>query len=286
MNKFSLCATLCVILQACAQQPYYGDLNYLAKFPSSLSEVSGMVQLQPESVWVIEDNGNKDVLYKVSSSGKIIKKLKVKNAKNNDWEDLTQDTKGNVYIGDFGNNANERKNLVIYKVPNPETEPGDKIDAEKIRFYYPDQMEFPPKKEKRFFDAEGLIHWKDHLYVFTKDRSRPYQGKTLVYRVPDKKGTYAAELVGTIQLCKNQDHCSVTGAAISEDGSTLALLGYGYLYTATNFDLNTISKATFETKYLKYDTQIESICFEDDTTLLIADERSKSTGRNLYRYQL
>lgn len=275
-----------ILLQACAQQPYYGILEHINTFPNQLSEVSGMVQLQPNNVWVIEDNGNKDYLYKVGTNGRPIKKLKVKNAKNNDWEDLTKDQRGNVYIGDFGNNDNDRKDLVIYKVPNPEVEPGAKIEAEKIYFRYPQQTKFPPKKEEQFFDAEGFVHWNNHLYIFTKDRSRPYQGRTKVYRVPDQKGNYEATFISDIYLCNKQNHCSVTGAAISPDGNTLALIGYGYLYTTTNFNLDSISKSTFKTTYLKHETQIESICFMDDRTVLIADEQSKTKGRNLYKYHL
>jgi sugar lactone lactonase YvrE len=35
---------------------------------------------------------------------------------NIDWEDITKDKDGNLYVGDFGNNDNERKDLCIYKI--------------------------------------------------------------------------------------------------------------------------------------------------------------------------
>ena len=38
-------------------------------------------------------------------------KLKLKNV---DWEDLTQDDKGYIYIADTGNNNNKRRELDIY----------------------------------------------------------------------------------------------------------------------------------------------------------------------------
>ena len=41
------------------------------------------------------------------------------NALNIDWEDLTSDSIGNIYIGDFGDNKKERKTYVIYKVNKP-----------------------------------------------------------------------------------------------------------------------------------------------------------------------
>jgi len=284
MNK-SCILLLFVILQACAQKPWYGDLEYLGTFPNNLSEVSGIANYE-NTLWVIEDNGNKDRIYQVNSEGGLVKDFKVKNATNEDWEDLAKDTLGNLYIGDFGNNDNRRENLVIYKLPNPENESGDKIEAEKIKFKYPEQHKFPPDKENRLYDAEAFFHWNNHLYIFTKDRSRPYQGKTLVYRVPDTKGSHDAKLVGEINLCNDQDHCSVTGADISSDGTYIALIGYGYVYVLRNVDFENFSKAAFETIHLKLETQIESVCFMDKTTLLIADEQSKTKGRNLYRYSL
>ncbi|GMN06946.1 hypothetical protein MTsPCn5_23350 [Croceitalea sp. MTPC5] len=280
------CILLFVMLQACAQQTWHGNLSYSGRLPSNLSEVSGIVSYDGSTAWVIEDNGNKDYIYRINLEGKLIKKFKVKNAKNKDWEDLTRDQKGNLYIGDFGNNYNDRKNLTIYKLPNPEVEKGDKIEAEEIGFRYPEQKKFPPKKKGLLYDSEAFFHWKDHLYIFTKDRSRPYLGKTLIYKIPDEKGEYDAKLVGSLNLCSNQDHCSITGAAISDDGKTIALIGYGYLYTATNVDLNHLSDTQFKTTDLNYNTQIESVCFINDSTLLIADEQSKSKGRNLYRFIL
>ncbi|WP_136465983.1 hypothetical protein [Flagellimonas onchidii] len=285
MNRY-IPILLLIFIQACAQQPYYGDLTYLGKLPSKLNEVSGIATFDQSKAWVIEDNGNKDIIYAINLKGKLIKQLKVKNAKNNDWEDLTKDKKGNLYIGDFGNNDNERKNLVIYKLPNPDKEKGKSIDVEKIAFNYPEQKDFPPSKKDLLFDSEAFFHWKGHLYIFTKDRTHPYLGKTLVYRVPDKKGTYEAKLIGTLNLCNDKDHCSVTSAAISEDGKTIALLGYGNVYLLKDFDFDHFSDAKIGALYLKHETQIESVCFIDDSTLLIADEQSQTKGRNLYSYKL
>ena len=284
MNRLIILCSF-VIIQACAQKPWYGDLNYLGKFPNSLSEVSGIATYE-KNLWVIEDNGNKDHIYAVNLNAGLVKNIKVKDAENRDWEDLAKDKNGNLYIGDFGNNENKRKKLTIYKVPNPELEKGDKIPSEKITFHYPEQKKFPPKKSGLIYDAEAFFHFKEHLYIFTKDRSRPYLGKTLVYRIPDKKGDYKAKLIGEFSLCNDKGHCSVTGADISKDGKTIALIGYGYLFLGKNFDVDSISSTKFETIYLKHETQIESVCFLNDNTLLIADEQSQTKGRNLYSYKI
>ncbi|SFB66782.1 hypothetical protein SAMN04487891_101167 [Flagellimonas taeanensis] len=274
-----------VAVQACAQKTYYGDLEPLGKFPSKLEEVSGIEVSPAGAIWVIQDSGNEDEIFQVDMKAKLVQSLKIDHAKNQDWEDLALDNEGNLYIGDFGNNANKRKDLTIYKVPRSELDK-KKPNAKKIAFHYPEQKNFPPEKDSLYFDTEGFFHLDGHLYIFTKNRTRPYSGKTLIYRVPDTEGKYAAESLGSLFLCGDQDHCSVTGADISPDGKTIALLSYGLVFLLTDFELSDFSKASIKTIDLNCQTQIESICFLDDKTLLIADEQNRYGGRSLYQFKL
>jgi hypothetical protein len=50
----------------------------------------------------------------------ILKTVQLKNTNdckyNIDWEDITKDKDGNLYVGDFGNNDNERKVYVFTKL--------------------------------------------------------------------------------------------------------------------------------------------------------------------------
>ncbi len=275
-----------VFLQACSQKPHYGNLDFMGKFPTRLNEVSGLDKDGNGNFWVIEDNGNKDKIYQVDSLARVIRELKVENAKNKDWEDLAKDRNGNLYIGDFGNNRNHRENLVIYKLPNPEHEKGDKIKSEKIEFRYPEQKKFPPKKSKLYYDAEAFFHRGNSLYIITKNRTRPYDGKAMIYKVPDTKGHYDAELIGEWFLCNDQNRCSVTAATISPDGKTIAVLGYGTLWLITDFEFDHFYKGTVKQIDLGLRTQLEAICFIGHDTLLLSDERSHDTGGNLYRLQL
>ena len=284
MNKIAL-VLLFFVVQACAQKTYLGELEKLGKFPSKLKEVSGLEVSNEGEIWVIEDSGNKDKIYKVDKDGDIKKSLKIDHAKNKDWEDLALDAQGNMYIGDFGNNNNAREDLVIYKVPKDEMQKKEP-NADKIEFSYPQQSEFPPEKDKLYFDTEGFFHLKDSLYIFTKNRTRPYTGKTLIYRIPDKEGKYEAEFLGSLFLCADQDHCSVTSADISPDGKTIALLSYGFVFLLTDFSVPDFTGSSIKIIDLQTDTQIESVCFFDDDTLLIADEENKYGGRKLYELKL
>ena len=276
---------LLVFTQSCAQNTYKGQLQTLGKFPSKLKEVSGMETTGDGNLWVIQDSGNKDHIYKVDQKAQIIKSIKIDHAKNEDWEELTTDSHGNLYIGDFGNNANARKDLVIYKIDSAQLAKKEP-NAKKITFKYPEQKEFPPQKDSLYFDTEGFFHWENNFYIFTKNRTRPYSGKTLIYRVPDNEGDYKAELLESLYLCGEQNRCSVTGADISPDGKTIVLLSYGLLFLITDFELPDFSKAKIETIDLGTPTQIESVCFLDNTTVLIADEQNRFGGRKLYRFNL
>jgi hypothetical protein len=282
MNRFS-CLLLLLLLVGCTN---YGQLKFITELPENLKENSGMVSYSPSSAWFIEDKGNSDNLYQTNFKGDIIKHLDVKNAKNIDWEDLTKDKEGNLYIGDFGNNNNDRKNLIILKLPNPEIEKGDKINVDRIKFNYPEQLEFPPRRGALLYDAEAFLHYQGHLYIFTKNRTNPFTGETLIYRVPDSKGNYDATLIGKIRLCTDWDTCRITSAAISPDEKTIVLLGYGKLYTLTDFTEDDFSKGKLTEIDLGVRTQLESVCFKNANTLLLSDEVRNNKGGNLYSYTL
>lgn len=264
----------------------FGQLQYVADLPNSLNEVSGLVHLNDSTVWAIEDGGNKDEIYKVDFKGDILKTFKVKNAKNKDWEDVTKDSQGNVYIADTGNNDNDRKDLVIYKIPNPEIEKGDKIDAVKIEFKYPEQEDFPPKKAERFYDAEAIFHLKNKLYLVTRNRSEPFDGNALIYTLPNTKGTYDAQLVGNINFCDDWKTCQITSIAVSPNQKKIVALSNGKLFVFENFSLDDFSTGEMTIIDLGTRTQLESVCFLTTNTLILADESSHGFGGNLYSYKL
>lgn len=274
---------LLLILSSCTN---YGQLKVLSDLPGSLEENSGMVTYGDSTVWFIEDNGNLDEIYQLNFRGDILRSLKMKNGDNDDWEDLAKDEQNNLYIADIGNNGNYRKNLVIYKLPNPTTEPGDKIDAEKIEFYYPDQKEFPPKDDSLFYDAEALFHHGNTLFIVTKNRSDPFNGEAHIYTVPDTKGKYEAKFIGSFIPCNDWKLCQITAIDISPNADKIVALSYGKLFVFTEFTWDDFSKGKLEEIDLGARTQLESISFLNDSTLLISDERSHGSGGNLYTFTL
>ncbi len=264
----------------------FGILDQMAPLPRSLNECSGMVSYDGKSVWVLEDGGNADKLRKLDTKGQLLTSLEVVKAKNKDWEALTKDHKGYLYIGDFGNNEQRRKDLVVYRVPDPNTAGGDSVLAEKIEFSYPDQHKFPPKKSKRNFDVEAFFHFGDSLYLITKNRSEPFDGTATVYRIPDVPGAYQAETLARLTLCDDARTCIITDAALSPKGDRLALLSYGKLFVYEAFSPSRLGQQKGRIIELKTNTQLEAVCFASDTLLYLADERSLGRGGNLYRLPL
>ena len=89
-----------------------GKLEVIGDISDSLKEVSAVETVfNSKLLWVIEDAGNKNVVYGLHENGSISKSITITNCKNNDWEDLTSDTLGNLYIGDFGNNKKKTEQL-------------------------------------------------------------------------------------------------------------------------------------------------------------------------------
>ncbi len=264
----------------------YGKLKPEVDLPRRLNECSGLTTLDGKTLWLIEDGGNADNLYGINPQGEIVATFEVSNGKNKDWEALTSDRDSNVYIGDFGNNKSKRKDLVIYKLPNPHVEKGDKIPAEKIRFAYPDQTEFPPDFANRRFDAEAFFHYGDRLFIITKNQADPFNGRAYVYSIPDKPGEYTARAEFQFDTCPERSSCRVTDAALSPSGNRLVLLGYGTLWIFEDFKKKQFGKGPDRTIDLGATTQLEAVCFGREDLLYLADERVMKAGGHLYAFPL
>lgn len=270
---------VCSVLLFCKSK---NEPQLLAILPKELKEVSGIEVIgQSDLIWMHNDGGNRNKLYALTKKGKIEKVIQVK-AKNYDWEDITSDEQGNVYIADFGNNKNDRKNLVILKINNYSLQSKKTVEVEKIKFSYPDQHKFPPQKEKRFFDAEGIFYANESLYIVTKSRVKNAYGKTSLYKVPAERGNYIATYISTYSGCKNHE-CRITAADISPDKKNVALLTSKAILLFSGFKGDNFLSGNVNEIPLGFVSQKEGICFIDDKTIYVTDERAKGKGGKLYK---
>lgn len=248
-----------------------GKLTVVGDLPSSLKETSALEHTPNSDLfWVIEDHGNKNNLYGLNAKGHIVKDIDIENSENEDWEDLTSDAEGNIYIGDFGNNNKNREKFTIYKVPQPD-KAKDIITAQSIHFELPNEM----KSE----DLEAFFLYNDAFYIFSKDHK-----KCELIKVPNQIGNHKATYIAEIQL--KGKHNQVTSADISDDGKTVVLLNHDKLWKLTGYTSDNFFSGSVEPLLFEHDSQKEGIVFTSENQVYITDEKKKHEGGNMYRFQI
>lgn len=272
-------------LTSCTEKNETSALKQLANLPKSLKEISG-VAYKDNFIYALEDSGNENEITVLDTLGNSTKTIVINNTENIDWEDLTFDPKGNLYIGDFGNNDNMRKDLAIYKINQSDLQ-NDKADvAYKVTFDYPEQTEFPPKKKDLLFDVEGFFEYENHFYLFTKNRSKGFDGTSYIYKIPNQFGHHQAQLIKKIITCSDYHTCAITSAAISPDGLKFVLLSHSKVWLFENYSKDDITTGKMTELQLNQYSQKEAIGFKTNDILYIADEKVKKTGGNLYQVRL
>jgi WD40 repeat protein len=246
-------------------------LREIASLPTVLKEASGLEITGSGLLWTHNDE-RFSLLYGMDTLGNIIKTVHL-NHPNDGWEDLARDEKGNVYIGSFGNNKNERKNLRIYKLTDPERITETVSNAGVIKYHYADQHAFPPSQGSKNFDVDAFVSLGDSLYLFTKNRTQPFTGYSKVYRLPQEPGEYEAVLYDSIYLGDGPmiDYW-VTSADVSPDGKWLALLSHDCIWIIPRLENRRFSSCDIFKIDLKNFSHKAGLCFSTNTKIYIVDE--------------
>jgi hypothetical protein len=251
---------------------------------TNLKEASGL-EYANGILWTIQDSGNTSTLYSFDTSGKPKGEVIVDVA-NHDWESLASDAGGNLYIGDFGNNENQRTDLTINKVDKASLKNKRAAVSSVIRFSYPEQKDFSPNKNNLIYDCEAFVEHEGYFYLFTKNRSSNSDGSFMIYTVPNTAGTHSARYLGKLSTCAGGRECAITGADISPDGKSVILLTAQTLYKLEGFNGNDISGITISPVDLGFSTQKEGVCFITGSKIMIVDEKKKKNGGKLYEADL
>ncbi|SHL45972.1 SdiA-regulated/phytase-like domain-containing protein [Chryseobacterium polytrichastri] len=287
---YIFCAITSLLFLGCnpknqTEQPKEDTLKVEFSLHKKLKEVSG-ITLSPDkkTIWVIEDKGNKNVVYGLNTQGDLVADVLVENAENDDWEDIIKDTQGNIYIGNFGNNDNDRQNLSILKLDLKDASQKTTKAIQTTKFHYEGQTEFPPKKSNLLYDCEAFVEMKGNFYLFTKNRSKGFDGTFLVFKVPNKEGDFEAKLIGRLKLDGKYADAAITSATINSTQDKIVLLNHKNIRVLSGFTADNFNSAKIQKIPLDHNSQKESVVFLDDKTLLIADEKDKKTGGNVYRF--
>jgi hypothetical protein len=263
------------------------DVIKIKALPKTIIETSGLVFYKNKYLVTHNDGGNKSRLFVLDTLGNLVKKIKLVDTKNKDWEDLTQDDKGNLYLGDFGNNYNARKKCQIYIIKKGFIYK-DEVEPEKISFWYEDQLNFPPENKNKNFDCEAFFYKDGFLYLLTKCRTTPFTGVSNVYRIPAKKGKHKAKFMGQFQFCNIAwQFCSVTAADYHKESNTLTILTYAKLYVVSNIKNNEFWNGDIKMYNIPKLKQREAITYASPNKWFMTDEFKKGFGGgNLYTVEI
>lgn len=255
----------------------------MGSLPAPLSECSGMARLPGGYLAMINDSGNPPELFITDTTGHLLKTILLSQVQNHDWEALTYH-QGRLYIGDIGNNANERRDLAIHlldidrssRIPNFHYKGS-------IDFRYSDQPAYPPAVAYRHFDAEALVAHGDSLYIFTKNRSEPFDGFTHCYGLSQEPGVQQARRLGSIQLGRGiRASFWVAEASLHRDGRLL-LLSYDKIWLLQDFpELLHQKDPAMKTYHLDAMKQWEALSWYSPHSVFLADERNNFSGGALY----
>jgi hypothetical protein len=261
----------------------FSQIRKSFRLSSELKEISGLESINDTLLVAHNDGGNDPLLYVLNQNGQILKTCLINNVKNTDWEDLTKDDKGNLFIADIGNNANKRKKLRILKIAIDSVLLSDWATPVIYSFSYPDQAEFPPSSENFHYDAESLSFYNDSLWIFTKCRSLPFDGKSKVYAIHPKDlrdGNWERKgeiIPGT----RSWKYDSFTASTVYKD--TFYLITYNKIFTLTR--KSNVFELIKKKRFLKYN-QRESIAITPSGKIFIANEGHWLLGKQrLTRYE-
>ncbi len=258
----------------------------------SVREPSGIVTSarHPDVLWTHPDSGNGNWLFAVDRSGKVLARLRVENVENIDWEDIARDDQGNLWIADTGNNESDRRDLAVHRIPEPDpaTSSGTVQADLTIQFRYADQTEFGRLGPGANFDAESLMSWDGHLWLFTKHRG---DSLTKLYRFPVVTPALAEtelvlEPIASFDLGEqlgagypaSNFPCQASAADASPDGKLWALLTYDAVFV---FELPASGSSDLFAKPVRrialdpgYVRQVEALTFDGSDLLLVNEERA------------
>ena len=234
----------------------------------AVRETSGLMAF--DNLFWTHNDDHDNIIYGLDSKGVIQNKIKLKKVKNNDWEEISQDST-HIYIGDFGNNfEGNRKNLHLLRIEKKSFKTNTPV-IDTISFSYSNQTNFSIQKENSTnFDCEAFVVSKDSIYLFTKQWSLK---KTTVYVLPKTPGNYIAQVKETIDV-----DGLITGATMLAYGQGIVLCGYSnklqpFLYLLFDYKNNNFS--TGNKRKIKLSLpfhQIESIESVDGQLFYLTNE--------------
>lgn len=265
-----VCAAMLVAVDCQPSQVTWAACRHIDV--AAVDECSGLERSarQPGVLWMHNDSGDMARFFAVDLKGSLLAEVRVDGAQNVDWEDIALDDAGHIYLGDFGNNRNNRRDLCVYVVAEPDARSAGTVPVRvpvvrRLPFRYADQTAYPDP-DRLNFDCEAM-YWRDGaLWLLTKHRS---DIATTLYRLdPSLTTEQVLEPVASVEIGS-----PVTAADCSADGRYLAVLSYQYIHlferpAAGGHHLSGKVHAT-----LIEGRQCEGLCADGDRILFSNEQR-------------
>ncbi len=205
-----------------------------------IDESSGICASRTEDgiYYTHNDSGDTARFFRFDRKGKILAVFNVTNAqKAVDWEDIasaTVDGKPYIYCGDIGDNTEVRKQIYVYRIPEPPAGGnGEDRPVQADRVY---TLTYPDKAH----NAETLMvnPANGDIVIVTKTSKKPSKIYELAH--PGASGSYELTKIGEIEVgaAEGFGHL-ITGGDISPDSKHVVIRTYveAFEYDVTsNFD--------------------------------------------------
>jgi len=269
---------------SCLYVPTTYSLQLITDLPASSQETSGLAYFNA-GLWSLNDTDNPNEIYEIDTlSGEVLRTVVLDTFRNVDWEEMAENA-SYLYVGDFGNNIGNRRDLRILRVAKTALS-NDTVDVQEIRFTFSDQTDFSQNPNNHNFDCEAFIYHGDSLHLFTKNW---VDNQTRHYTLSAEPGDHVARLKSTFNA-----NGLITAADINEEG-VIVLLGYqgvnNFLWLLFDYPGDQFfegNKRRIELGLVLTNGQTEGLAFNSNGGGYISAERLSALGvtipQKLFRF--
>ncbi|MDX9754775.1 MAG: hypothetical protein RBU29_12495 [bacterium] len=218
-----------------------------------VNELSGVIPASIAGYWGINDSGNSSSLYCFNSQGALLHEIPLKKVNNVDWEAITRDQDGYLYIGDFGDNDAQRKTYTIHKIHETHALAQKGETTKTYTFRYEDRKS---RNCEAFFVQNG------RLYLISKEPKESDTPSLFCIDSLQEKGPAIARRVGPMAITGR-----VTDVAYSSTHNLVVVLTKKQFFTFSFQQERDLLQAPQNTQSFKLG-KCEGICFDGDTMIL------------------
>ena len=259
--------------RACTEPAVVGHLG------RELRESSGLAasRQHPGILWSHNDSGGDAAVIALDTTGAVRGRVTIRGARNRDWEDIAVGpcpAGSCLYIADTGDNEEHRKDVAIYRVPEPDPSARESAPAERLAFRY---ASGPRDAEALFVLPSGEV------YLVTKGR----RSAISVFRLPTPHRADAMVMADEVQRLSPNGAVTIADQVTAADAvspARIAIRSYSVIrfYRLENGRLEPVQG---QAASLGAETggQGEALALRDDGVVFLTSEAERGATAPLTR---